>query len=163
MASHAQDWIVAASCCEGPRPTATFADMPRKHKSELLRFAFVAALSATFFATLAILARPIPSRSFAANVALPNPVLPRPELRQATLVASIDAPSPRPLRTHSLRTRPSHARAGFQVASLREAPADDVKAGYIPVTQERRSNVFSRFFRTVFRGTPSAVARTDEP
>jgi len=162
MASRTQDWIVAASCCEGPPLAATFADMPRKHKNELYRFAFVAALSTTFFVTLTILARPIPSRSLAAHVELPNPA-PRADVLRAALVTSIDSPSPRPLRTHSLHSRPAGARAAFQLASLREAPADDLRAGYLSAPPPERRNIFSRFFRTVFRGTPTAIAKTDAP
>jgi len=66
MADLAGNWLTAAACSTGPRPAATFAELPRQHQDEVVRLGFAAAAAVAYFVTLAVLARPIPSRSLAA-------------------------------------------------------------------------------------------------
>jgi hypothetical protein len=145
MSDPANTWIDAASCCEGPRPAASYADLPREHRAELLRFTAIAAGASAFFVALLVLVRPLPSRNLAAHVSLPEP----PPLRAVSIAPEqmmVDAP--RPLR------RPARARAAYRLAAVEET----VAAPEPP----RRRNVFSRFLRTLAR-TVQASPRSVEP
>jgi hypothetical protein len=140
MADRVGDWLVAAACREGPQPRATFADLPQQHKREFVRFAIVAAASTASFIALWALSQPIRGRNLRSDATLPHGAAARSPLLEARLAAPIEVPSPAPLRPRA--TRP---RATVQLASLREP----VVGGAAP--QERRRNVFSRFFRGVWR------------
>jgi hypothetical protein len=146
MASRAPDWIGAAWCCEGPRPTATFADLPRAHQREILCLAIIATLSASYVLALGAPARPIPSRSLIARVTLPNVAVARAALLDVRQLTPIDAPSPRPLRA-----RPVRQPAAVQLVSLRESAVDDRPTESARTPPERRRNVFSRIFHGVVR------------
>ncbi len=166
MSDQARDWMTAASCTEGPRPSVTFSDLPRRYRGEMVRFAIVAAASSAYFVTLVILSRPLPSRSLLNDAALPGGVASRPILLDARLT---DLPAP------VARVRAPRLRRPVALVALREPPPaidtvpDEVEA-------PRRRNVFSRFFRGVFHvqsastksnpdaaGPPlSVIARGDE-
>jgi hypothetical protein len=145
MTDQARDWMVAASCCEGPRPAVTFSDLPRAHRDELLRFALVAAASSAFFITVALVMRPLPSRSLTTAAALPHHVPPRGMLLEARDSA---APIPAPQR---LRARVVRARVVEEVADESTSPALSQLSG-------RRGNVFTRLLRGVFRRPAAAGA-----
>ncbi len=138
MRDRTSEWIVAASCCEGPAPHATFADLPREHQREMMRFAVTAAASTAFFIAVAIIARPLPSRSMAAGATLPTLTAPRdllprhPPLRE---------PPPRELR----------ASVRYQLASVHSTRSRLERRVVIAERQEQRRNLFSRFFRSVIR------------
>jgi hypothetical protein len=142
----------AASCCEGPRPAATFADLPRAHRDELLNFALVAAVSSAFFVTLAILARPLPSRSLAARGVLPEPS----PARAAALDARLNATGSGPVPTTASRSRSSlrYELASFRATSASAAPAS---------RRMRRGNAFSRFLRGILGRPASPPALKTDP
>lgn len=157
MAGPARDWIGAASYCEGPRPVATFADLPRKQQHEMLRFVFAAALSTTYFIALALLARPLHSRSLVGHTALPDATIERAAMLDMRPVASFDPPR-RSLRDHGVKRR-----ATLQLASLSEPLVDDRPTVDDSPTvsdsprPERRRNIFSRFFRVFHSSSPVVV------
>jgi hypothetical protein len=145
--------MAAASCCEGPRPAATFADLPRAHREELLNFALVAAVSSAFFVTLAILMRPLPSRSLAARVDLPGSS----PSRAAALDTRADGTMPDPAAA-AAATRSRGPRARYELAAL-QAPA---ASGAPAVRRARRGNAFSRFLRGILgRPSPAPTLKTD--
>lgn len=153
MASRDRDWIDAASCREGPRPPAAFADLPRRHQHEMLRFAFAAVLSSAFFISLGVLGRPLPSRSLAAPVVLADAAA---LARPAWLGASQSAPGrPRP------RLGPAVRRPQVELTSLREAAPDGART--VPDAPKARRNVFSRFFSGVLRTVSTAAPKPDDP
>lgn len=152
MASRAQDWMAAASCCEGPRPAATFADLPRAHRDEFLNFALVAAVSSAFFITLAIVIRPLPSRSLASRGVLPEPS----PARASTLDTWSNAGTPDAGAAATQRARGALPR--YELAGLRSHPASAAPA----LRGARRGNVFSRFLRGIIgRPSPTATLKTD--
>ncbi len=153
MANEARDWMTAASCAEGPPPSVRFADLPRQDQGEVLRVALVAAASTAYFITLAILARPLASRSLQGDAALPHPGMARSPILDARLV---DDPVP----PAGDRTRLARPRAGLELTSLREPVADEPASAPIADTPPRRRNVFSRFFRGVLHGF-QPPAKTD--
>jgi hypothetical protein len=146
MASRAPDWIGAAWCCEGPRPTATFADLPRAHQREILCLAIAATLSASYVLAFGVPARPIPSRSLIARVTLPNAAVARATVPDEQQLTRIDAPASRPLHP-----RPARQSAAVQLVSLRESAVDDRPTESARTPPERRRNVFSRIFHGVVR------------
>ena len=142
MAEGARVWLVAAACCE-ERPAATFADLPRHHQDDLVRVGFIAAMSIAYFITLAILARPIPSRNLATPVALLAATAPRSTLLERRSVEAaaarvVPAPAARPRATVAL------AAEGDPIASPARRAAD--------APRPERRNPVSRFFRGVWRG-----------
>jgi hypothetical protein len=160
MASRALDWIGAASCCEGPRPTVTFADMPHEHRRDIVVVAFAAALSSTYFLTLGILLQPIPSRSLAAHVvAPPAAVSPDVVISDAAPAAPQAVPVVAPPRRTHHAVRPL---ASVQLASLNET-VEPVRAVSAAPQEERHRNVVSRFFRGVFRGGAPAPHKAEQP
>ena len=139
------DWMTAAACAEGPRPTVTFADLPPQHQGELVRLAIVAALSAAYFVTL-VVAAPLASRSLAARSELPRALPARsPALAPQLLRAAVETASERRPAT---RPRPAVA-----LASFREPVGDPPATSSSP-----RRNPFSRFFRGVLRTVVSTSA-----
>ena len=157
MASRPQDWIVAASCCEGPRPCVTFADMPLAHRRDMAGIAFAAALSTAYFVTLAILLQPIQSRSLAAQVPMPQPVVASAAVATASPVLPLDGPSRRLPRHRAARPL-----SAIQLASSTEAPSGDRASASAAVQQERRRGFFGRVLHGVLR-TPRPKAAVDEP
>ena len=139
MAHGAHDWLAAAACAEGPRLEVTFADLPRQHRGELVRFVAVAAASVTYFVTLAMLGAPLPSRSLAAGAALPHAGPSRAPVLEARLAQAAVEPAP-------LRPRSSAARPAVRLAALREPVG-----GPPSLKSSPRRNPFSRFFRGVLR------------
>jgi hypothetical protein len=135
MASTAHDWMGATYCCEEPRPSTTFADMPPAYRREMLFDVFACAVSMAFVAIFAILARPLPSRSFLTQVVLPSSGISRPALLDSRPLGQVEQPAVRRIRE---RTLP--APAVVQAVSLIEA---------VPVQEKPRRNVFSRFVRGV--------------
>lgn len=156
MASDARDWIGVASCCQGPRPAATFADLPRKHQWEMLRFALAATLSIAYFVGAGILVRPLPSRSLAAQVFLPEASVARVASPEMGSVSSINAPSPRPLVERAVR--PS---AALPLALPREPLVDVSQAVQVTPRPERRRNIVSRLLRSAFRGASAVAFKAD--
>jgi hypothetical protein len=151
MAGLTSDWIGAAQCCEGPRPVASFGDLPRAHQHEMLRFVAVAAASSAFFVTLWILSRPIPSRSLVAHAALPQPLPAQPLAIDLRPAAPIETAPRRPAREPRLR-------ASYQLVSAGQAI--DARAARSAAAPERRRNVFSRFFRTIIRTVQPPAQKT---
>jgi hypothetical protein len=156
MSDRARDWLVAAACCEGPRPAATFADLPRQHQRQIVRIAAATAAAAAYFIVLAIHVRPVPSRSLLTAAALPNtPPVPRPALLDARPIAAIDPPSSQPGAARAAR-----ASGLYELAAVGKPSADDRATG-TTARQERRGNVFSRFFRGVRRSLQPAAVKAD--
>jgi hypothetical protein len=151
MANQAQHVLVSASGGERPRSAATFADLPAAHRDELIKFALVAAGWSAFLITLALLARPLPSRSLSPAAALPHGTTPPGD----ALVAARVQPAVDLRPSQSLRRRSVDApRASYQAVSVEE---DDA----VPAPAQRRGHAVTRFFRTVFRWTaqpPTAKA-----
>jgi hypothetical protein len=136
MADTRQDWLVAAACCESPRPAVTLADLPRVHRDELIRFALVAAAASVFFITVTILLRPLPSRSLASAGALPHQIPPA-----GVFPVRLQNPSgARPPQTS--RRRAESLPAASETVSVEERPT---------AAPPRRRGGVSRFFRGVFR------------
>ena len=170
MASRARDWIGAASCCEGPRPAATFADLPRAHQHEMVRFAMAAVLSTAFFLAVGILTRALPSRSLAARVGVLDPSTAHPVLMDMRQASTFE---PRPMR----QTRERPARRLTEPPAdqpLADQPEADEPAAYQPVAYqappttepavpERKKNIFSRIFHGVFRTGAAASPKPDIP
>jgi hypothetical protein len=159
MASHTQDWIVAASCCEGPRSRVTFADMPSQHRREMLVVGFAAALSSAYFVTLGMLLQPIPSRSLVATVLMPHTAASFAQVRDAAPVVPLSA-SRRSLRVRALQPRPAtelpSTRAlrplgAVQLASYRELPAAGSETRPDGPAGGKRPNLLNRFFHGVIR------------
>jgi len=159
MAERVADWLSAAACCEGPRPSATFSDLPRKHQDEILRAAVVATAAAAYFITLGILARPIPSRSLRAHAALPAATAPQPVSNQAWAIHVADAASRRPTSQPAQTMRPPEMALAVVPEPVRES--DGHSAGSPRV--ERSRNIFSRFFRGVWRSVQPTTVRADLP
>ena len=74
--------------------------------------------------------------------------------------ASIVAPSPLPLYERAARQG-----ATVKLALLNKTIADDYDYPAVPAPprSERHRNLFSRFFRGVFRGTPPVAPGTEIP
>jgi hypothetical protein len=158
MASPAPDWIGAASCCEGPRPAATFGDLPRAHQREMVRFAVAAALTTAFFLMLGALTRSLPSRSLAARAVPPDAEASHVALLDARPITPRGRSSPRSPLERAARSRPTN-----QLALLSEPPGDDSRTAPAAPRPERRRNIVSRFFVGVFRGASTANPRPDVP
>ena len=141
--------MVAAACSEGPRAKTTGARLPRAYRQDMLHFALVAAASSAFFVALAILLRPVPSRSLAARVVLPAPPSGRVAARDARLAPAADAPQPSRVRRRTV------APAGYQTGA-----ADMAADRSTPEQPARRRNVLSRFFRGML-GRPSPSVKAD--
>jgi hypothetical protein len=161
MASGAREWIGAASCFEGPRPAASFADLPRKHQHEMLRFAFAGALSTACFVAAGLLARPLPSRSLAAHAALPDATNARAALLDMRPVMST-VPPRRPLAERGVGQPATLQRATVQLASLSEPLAEDSGTVPAPPRPERRRNILGRLFH-VFHNTPPVTLKAGVP
>jgi len=144
MAGRPQDWIVAASCCEGTRPCVTFADMPREHQRDMFLVLFAAVLSSAYFITLGLLLQPIPSRSLAAPVLLPNAVVSSGAVVAAAIVRS---PDPSPRSRHAAQ-RPLPA---IQLASIIELPGGQSRPRAGGAGQQRRRSLAGRWLRGVLR------------
>ena len=140
MDNPANDWMAAARCCEGPPQNTRFTDLPRAHQLDLLHLGAVAAGSCVFFVALFVLARPLPSRSLAMHVRLPEP----PPLR----VVSIALPPPVVNLPRPMRREP-RIRSGYQLVSVQPAVEEAPPTG-------RRRNIFSRFFRTIARSVQTS-------
>jgi hypothetical protein len=159
MASHTQDWIVAASCCEGPRPRVTFADMPPRHRRDIFVVGFTAAVSSAYFVTLGILLQPIPSRSLAGTVLMPQTAAVFAQVRDAAPVVPLST-SPRLVRVRATRSRPATEVAStrvrrplssVQLASYRQLPAGGSETRPDSPAGGKRPNLLNRFFRGVIR------------
>lgn len=144
--------MAAASCCEGSRAATTFTDLPRPQQREMMRLALVATVSTAYFITLAVLARPLPSRNLVSRAELPDPATPRTILLAAEAVTPAATLAPRPMRTRATRPRAEVVLAAYEgpIAGNDPRPA-------APLRQQRRGNVFSRFLRTVFRVQPATL------
>jgi hypothetical protein len=152
MASRPQDWIVAAACCEGPRQCVTFADLPPQHRRDMVLVAFAAALSTAYFVTLGILMQPIPSRSLAAQIVMPKPVVIHAAVVDPEPGLPIDMPS-----RHPARPRAPRPVSAIQLASV-SVPSGDTRIGSAAAPREHRPNFLGRFFRSVLRtGRPKAA------
>jgi hypothetical protein len=155
MEDRAHDWMVAAACSQGPRPEPVFATLPRAYRADMLRLALVAAASSAFFVTLAILLRPLPSRSLAAHAMLPDPSASRAAALDARMVFATDVPAPPRLR----RQRTAHAR--YELAAI-PAVEDADAPGSLSARPPRRGNVLTRFFRGILgRPAPPLNLKTD--
>jgi hypothetical protein len=149
MKNHVHDWMAGAACAEGPAPVVTFLDLPRHHRNEVLRFALIGAASTAYFVAVAILAAPLPSRSLAANVALPHPGITRAPAFAAPL-------TPPAVAIRSVRPRVARARPDVALAALRDPATDPA-----PVPAPPRRNALSRFFHGVFHSLQPARSRAD--
>ncbi len=171
MANHPHDWIVAASCCEGPRPRVTFADMPPRHRRDLVVVGFAAALSSAYFVTLGILLQPIPSRSLAGTVLMPHTAASLTQLRDVAPVV-LPGASRRPLRVRATQPRPVTELAStrgrrplsaVQLASYRELPGDGGETRPDGQTGGKRPNLLGRFFHGVLRAVQPVGLNPDLP
>jgi hypothetical protein len=142
--------MAAASCSEGARAATTFTDLPRQQQREMMRLALVATVSTAYFITLAVLARPLPSRNLVSTAELPDPAAPR------TVLLEADSAPVVTLTRRPVRTRTSRPRASVVLAAYEEPIAGNEARPAAPLRAQRRGNVFSRFLRTVFRGQPPA-------
>lgn len=140
MTEGVQGWLVAAACYE-ERPAATSADLPQQLQDARLRVGFITGASVAYFITLAILARPIPSRDIVTSATLLAATSPRSALLERRAFDAIDAASP--------RERPAPA-----------AIADPVRRAVNAPPPERRNPV-SRFFRGVWRGVRAQPRKSD--
>jgi hypothetical protein len=154
MSTQAQDWMLAASYCEGPRPAVGFGDLPRQHQSAMLRLGLVAAASTAYFIALGVLAQPIPSRSLPLDAALPAALAARPALLDARLEMPVVTPSTRP----SWRHRTVRQHDTLEVVAL-QVPTGDADRQTNDPRPERRRNIFSRIFRGVWRSAQAPAAR----
>jgi hypothetical protein len=158
MPARATDWLVAAACCEGPRPPATFADLPAQNRGEIVRIALVSTAAAAYFVTLGILTQPIPSRSLLTPGALlrvPPARSALPPARVAVRADPVEPASPRSVRAQHARTR-----AAYEAAAVADVPGSGDRAAAKGARQPRR-NFFSRFLRGVFGGGQPAAAKAD--
>ena len=160
--------MAAVACAQPPRRTVTFADLPPQHQREVVRVSLAAAATSALFITLAIVTRPIPSRSFVATGTVPYFIVTPQPVRivtapAAAAVASLAVPDAftahnpggmAPLRVSTVRPRD-----GVLLASLRESP--DITRSESSPDRKRRRNVFSRFFRGMLRGFQPAAVKAD--
>jgi hypothetical protein len=135
-------WLTAAACTMAPARATRFNDLPPQHRKDLVRLGFLSAVAVGYTIAICILAQPIPSRSLHTHVALPHGAVPRSPLIDALLV---DPPAA-PRTTTALRTSGRSAGMGLKAIALSEA--DEPRPQ--PRTP-RRGNVFSRFFKGVWR------------
>src|SRR5262249_4505885 len=157
MPERAGDWLMAAACCEGPQPAATFADLPRKHQGEMVRFAGVAAASSAYFITLWILAQPIASRSLLTPTTLPSAPAARSALLDARLTVPAGAPPPGRQGARALWPAAPSGPGAFGAPGGAAVPRAAVPGG-----PERRRTAFSRFSRGVGRSIqPPPAGRAD--
>jgi len=158
MAERAGDWPGAAACCEGPRPQATFADLPLHHQDHIVRFAFVAAASLAYGITLGVLLRPVASRSLVSHAPLPAAAPPRTAVLDATAIAPAPPARPRSVTPRPLRTQPVLAEAELVAVTPQREPDRRTAA---PPRQERRGNIFTRLLRGVWRTVQTPVLKAD--
>src|SRR5437764_875341 len=158
MLCQAGDWMAAVACAQAPRRAVTFADLPPQYRRDLLRISLASSVTSAIFVALAILAHPLPSRSFVSASAAPNAVVAPAPLRSAVPSLAAAVALPRPSRAAAMRPR-----AAIQVAALREVQAAAPPPSAEPPRPDRRRNVFSRFFRGVLRGFQPAVVKADTP
>jgi len=152
MESRSQDWITAASCHSGPRPVATFADLPEAHQADMMRVVLAAAATTAFLILIGLLMSRLPSRSLAAPVVLPHPVPARGTLIESHLSATFaTAPSPSPSPSLE-RTRAVPSQRAIALAA---APAEPAPGA------ERRGNILSRFFRAFARRPAASAVKAD--
>jgi hypothetical protein len=144
MAESVQGWLVAAACCE-ERPAATFADLSPQLQDARVRVVFITGASLAYFITLAILARPIPSRAFVTTATLLAATSSRSPLLERRSFDAIDAASPRELPAP---------------AAVRDPIADAARRAVSAPRPERRNGV-SRFFRGVWRGVRAQPRKSD--
>src|SRR3954465_15704282 len=122
MTDRQQGWLTAASCHEGPAPTARFADLPHEHQNEIVRVGLLAAASTAFFIGVGMILTPLPSRNLASHAVLPHAMPVRPAVLEARLtVPAADVAPPRALRGRTVRLRPS-----IEAATLRMPVAANV-------------------------------------
>jgi hypothetical protein len=158
MPARATDWLVAAACCEGPRPPATFADLPAQNRGEIIRIALVSTATAGYFVTLGILTQPIPSRSLLTPGALLR-VPPRSAVFHTG--RAVPAEPVAPAQARSLRAQAARTRAVYETAAAADVRGGGDRAAAKGARQPRRGNFFSRFLRGVFGGGQPAAARAD--
>ena len=135
-------WLTAAACTMAPPPSTRFGDLPPKHRKDLVRLGFLSAIAFGYTIAICILAQPIPSRSLHTHVALPHGAVPHSPLMDALFVE----PPVAPRTSNVLRTGGHSADAGLKAVAV--SVADEPRTQ--PPTA-RRGNVFSRFFRGVWR------------
>lgn len=137
----------------------TFADMPSRHRWDMLGVGFAAALSSAYFVTLGILLQPIPSRSLSGSVPMPHTAASFAQVRDGAPAVPLSA-SARLLRVPAMQPRPARELAStrgrrpvsaVQLASHRELPAGGNDLGPDGPASGKRPNLLSRFFRGVFR------------
>jgi hypothetical protein len=132
--------------------------LPLQHQDEIVRFAFVAAATIAYGIILGILLRPIGSRSLVTHAALPAAAPPRPSLLEARAIPPV-AP---PLSPRSPRGRTGPARSDAQFVAVQAMTMDPNRRTAVPAPRsERRSNIFSRFFRGVWRSVQSPAVKTE--
>jgi len=159
MADLAGNWLTAAACSTAPRPqpAATFGELPQQHQDEVVRLGFAAAAAVAYFVTLAVLARPIPSRSLAAHTMLPNGLPQRSALLATRTVPARVAPSPLTPVISDVRPAVQLPAAREQVANA-AAPVDSATRDDRPTPAVRRNPV-SRFFRGIWRGVQAPARK----
>jgi hypothetical protein len=156
MTSQARDWMAAASCSEGPRPTIRFADLPRQHQHEILRLTATAAGSIAFFIAVSVIPRTLSSRSLVSGVVLLDPPARTAVLDPPARPAGLTSPAPTPPPAAH-----GHARLSgrSQTANTPPPAAEEPVAIETPAIPppERHRNPLSRLVRAVFRTGPSVA------
>jgi len=130
--------------------------MPPEHRREVLASVFAAVMSTVYFVTLGILLQPIPSRSLAAVMLMPNAALtPTTALIANAELSTRPLPDARPVAAvHAYarragRAHPMRPVATVQLAAVGEAPTVGSRTVALGSTRERPRNLVSRFFHGV--------------
>ena len=135
-------WLTAAACTTATPPPTRFGDLPPEHRKDIVRLGFLSALAFGYTLAMGILAQPIPSRSLHSHVVLPHGAVPRSTLMDGMLMEpSIPPPTPMALRPGA-----RGGGTGLKAVAVTEAEAPGPQARTV-----RRGNIFSRFFKGVWR------------
>lgn len=133
-------WLTAAACTMTPAPPPRFGDLPPQHRKDIVRLGFLSAIAFGYTIATCILAQPIPSRRLHTQVALPHADPPRSGLMEALM----EPPTP-------ARTLPAHTSGRVAPAAVRPVAVSSTEALPQPRSGRRGGNVFSRFFKGVWR------------
>jgi hypothetical protein len=129
--------------------------MPDEHRRQMFVSAGAAVMSTVYFALVAIMLQPIPSRSLGTLVLMPNAPVSSRTLVDETPIVAFPTSVERPARRRPTRPLPS-----FQLAQIGAAPAIVHQTISVAAMRERPRNPATRFFYGVLRviqsGNPSA-------
>ena len=138
-------WLPAAACTTAPAPATRFGDLPPQQRKDIVRLGFLSTVAFAYTAAMIVLAQPIPSRSLHTHVALPHANTPRSALMDTLLLAP---PRITPRPAMALRTT---LRVPTTTVALRRVMDAETTPSLSQPRPGRRGNVFSRFFKGVWR------------